>query len=527
MGCGCGEGTPPGPVSGTDDAEGRDRVYGLLPWLRPPIESRRGGGRPSSRRAGGGGESMLGVPQAELLDVAVAARGIPEPEGRRSFLTSHLPRGPLQQLRSRIDRRARSALSVQHVAQKHGTRPDLTVLGAAAELETAWVGSRLVDSQNSIEDAYRASRGLRPLDRFALNAAAPGRDHLRDAPRVKIPGPRPLPDPLPRPPGGEDGGHRHEEGRSSGKSPGPFVPPESACPTRQTTCTNSLGGERGARFDELGLYLCNCTESEAAILGFATAAARFGAAVWMDLLDDVMRTDASTNLAVTPAGSWLGPTDVGGGDAPTDPGPQVWVGGVEVPGMRFGAADRAALKLQIERKLDALTIEVRTEAQNAAEPLIGSYDWNHNYAWGFVALPRFLANAAGSDVLPTVNDPARIYLNAEPTGHMSLFQLWALIEILSAFSGPLVGPTLINAGDHAVAATLLHEATHLAWTCMRVQHDALDSRFHNARHGPSTSDGDYRGQSWEHHFLKTATVRYHVVWGLDAIFGPSQLAALP
>ncbi len=39
MGCGCGEGTPPGPVSGTDDAEGRDRVYGLLPWLRPALEA--------------------------------------------------------------------------------------------------------------------------------------------------------------------------------------------------------------------------------------------------------------------------------------------------------------------------------------------------------------------------------------------------------------------------------------------------------------------------------------------------------
>lgn len=195
-------------------------------------------------------------------------------------------------------------------------------------------------------------------------------------------------------------------------------------------------------------------------------------------------------------------------------------------------------------------------AANPGNPQTGRRAFTSSSAYAFVAFPNPTWIGRG---LRIPDDPSRIYVNLEPDRRASLFGLHALLVHNALFNPMFHGLDTPGAPSEDVpwwianviaAQVLLHEATHLAWTCM-VAEDRADLRFASGRalggtatifnplpvpgaQGSRTpSDGIvYSNDTWEHRLIGLTQIVYVVAYGVQTAFadlvqgGPLVAAAL-
>jgi hypothetical protein len=211
-----------------------------------------------------------------------------------------------------------------------------------------------------------------------------------------------------------------------------------------------------------------------------------------------MREQASTNTAIAPSSEWIGPATPAGAEVPA----------------RYSSSDRASLVAQLRGYMGNISLECRTAAQYAASRPGLTSEFAH------VTFPQNTPIVTATDPTPP-SDAARVYVNTAPTGGVpSIMQIWAALE-LAIFTNPLWKLLFWSPDpDQGYASIfvgqfILHEVTHLAWSCMTLR-DRGDQRWQNARLF-TASGGAWVDDTWEHQLINSAQVAYSVVFGLDRL----------
>ena len=313
-----------------------------------------------------------------------------------------------------------------------------------------------------------------------------------------------------------------EDGEGESETEGPF------CPESTGSCFSGNRGSDWETYPGGGMVtLCNFDAAERPVMWSVVAGAKAGLDVWKETLDGIMYEFASTNIEVAPNEDWVGPQ----------------VGGFPLPGLRFNRHDRENLLTHLDIHMDRLVVEGRTLEQNMA--LIEAGGPDKLSPWAFVRFPEHLVSAPILDDWP--NDPARVYLNLERTNALdddpdepppipSILVVQGL-GVTLCWTNPLFWTLGLNLGVPLEEAPtyytslltgqwVLHEATHLAWTCMTAE-DNADGRFANSRRwgvldGVNTltpnDDLVYPNNTWEHRLYGLAQLAYSAVYAFQAVW---------